>query len=217
MNLSTRDGGLPPDNVVQDEDAILADSARLIDRYHQPGAHAMVQIALAPCSPFSVTTSLMRAPPNCRQRWRAPAHPSRRDPGRSRVLRGDVRLQPARLPGAMRLAATSGPGSPTAFISTHDEIARLAGAGTRVTHCPCSNQILASGHCRVCEMEEAGLAVGLGVDGSASNNASNLMQEVRAAFLLQRARYGVTSVAPAMRCAGRQRGRRPASAAPNSG
>src|SRR5271155_5215463 len=60
MNLSTRDGGLPPDNIVQDEDAILADSARLIDRYHQPGAHAMVQIALAPCSPFSVTTSLMR-------------------------------------------------------------------------------------------------------------------------------------------------------------
>jgi 8-oxoguanine deaminase len=77
-----------------------------------------------------------------------------------------------------------------------DEIARLAAAGTAVTHCPCSNQILASGHCLVCEMEAAGMSVGLGVDGSASNNASNLMQEVRAAFLLQRGRYGVTRVTP---------------------
>ena len=76
------------------------------------------------------------------------------------------------------------------------DIARLARAGTTVTHCPCSNQILASGHCPVCDMEAAGLRVGLGVDGSASNNASNLMQEVRAAFLLQRGRYGVEAVTP---------------------
>jgi 8-oxoguanine deaminase len=75
-----------------------------------------------------------------------------------------------------------------------DEIARLAKAGTCVTHCPCSNQILASGTCLVCEMEQAGMHVGLGVDGSASNNASNMMQEVRAAFLLQRSRYGVKKV-----------------------
>jgi 8-oxoguanine deaminase len=74
------------------------------------------------------------------------------------------------------------------------EIARLAAAGTCVTHCPCSNQILASGTCLVCEMEAAGMHVGLGVDGSASNNASNLMQEVRAAYLLQRARYGADKV-----------------------
>jgi 8-oxoguanine deaminase len=70
----------------------------------------------------------------------------------------------------------------------------LAKAGTAVTHCPCSNQILASGHCPVCDLEQAGVHVGLGVDGSASNNASNLMQEVRSAFLLQRGRYGVENV-----------------------
>ena len=81
-----------------------------------------------------------------------------------------------------------------AFISTHAEMTRLARAGVAVTHCPCSNQILGSGHCRVCDMEQAGVRVGLGVDGSASNNASNLMQEVRAAFLLQRRRYGVERV-----------------------
>jgi 8-oxoguanine deaminase len=74
------------------------------------------------------------------------------------------------------------------------EIARMAKAGIRVTHCPCSNQILASGTCRVCEMEQAGMQIGLGVDGSASNNGSNLMQEVRAAFLLQRSQYGVGKV-----------------------
>jgi 8-oxoguanine deaminase len=74
------------------------------------------------------------------------------------------------------------------------EVARLARAGTSVTHCPCSNQILASGTCPVCDMEQAGVAVGLGVDGSTSNNAFNLMQEVRATFLLQRGRYGAERV-----------------------
>ena len=75
-----------------------------------------------------------------------------------------------------------------------DEFKRLARAGTAVTHCACSNQVLASGTCPVCELEEAGVAVGLGVDGSASNDSSNLMQEVRAAFLLQRGRYGIRKV-----------------------
>jgi 8-oxoguanine deaminase len=75
-----------------------------------------------------------------------------------------------------------------------DEIKRLARAGTTISHCPCSNQTLASGTCPVCAMEDAGVRVGIGVDGSASNDASNLMQEVRAAFLLQRSRYGVTKV-----------------------
>jgi 8-oxoguanine deaminase len=71
---------------------------------------------------------------------------------------------------------------------------RLGEAGTAISHCACSNQILASGCCPVCDMEAAGVKIGLGVDGSASNDASNLMQEVRAAFLLQRARYGVGKV-----------------------
>jgi 8-oxoguanine deaminase len=77
---------------------------------------------------------------------------------------------------------------------TPAEMARLARAGMAVTHCPCSNQVLASGSCPVCELERAGVRVGLGVDGSASNDSSNLMQEVRAAFLLQRGRFGVARV-----------------------
>jgi 8-oxoguanine deaminase len=179
---------------VQDEDTILADSERLIARYHDASAEAMVQVALAPCSPFSVTSSLMKA---------------------TAVLAGrtGVRLH-------THLAETADEEAfclakfgcrPLDYLEQcgwlHDrtwlahgihfdagEIARLAGAGTCVTHCPCSNQILASGTCLVCEMEQAGVSVGLGVDGSASNNSSNLMQEVRAAFLLQRSRYGVEKV-----------------------
>jgi len=196
MNRSQRDGGLPPDSVVQDEDTILADSARLIDRYHQPGPHAMVQIALAPCSPFSVSTSLMRRTAEL---------------AASRGVRLHTHL--AETHDEARFCEAMHGCSPLDYLERcgwlHDrtwlahgihfsgaEIARLAAAGTSVTHCPCSNQILASGHCPLCEMEAAGVAVGLGVDGSASNNASNLMQEVRAAFLLQRGRYGVAQVTP---------------------
>ncbi len=196
MNLSVRDGGLPPDSVVQDEDTILDDCARLIDRYHQPNPHAMVQIALAPCSPFSVTTSLMRRTAELAE---------------ARGVRLHTHLAETRDESAF--CAEKFGCSPLDYLEqcgwlhertwlahgihfSADDIGRLARAGTTVTHCPCSNQILASGHCPVCEMEAAGMAIGLGVDGSASNNASNLMQEVRAAFLLQRGRYGVTRVTP---------------------
>ena len=109
MNLSQRDGGLPPDSVVQDEDTILADSERVVARYHQAGDGAMVQIALAPCSPFSVTTSLMRSTaPAGAAAQRAAAHPSRRDRGREPLLPADPQLPAARLSGGLRLAQRSG-------------------------------------------------------------------------------------------------------------
>ena len=194
MNLSQRDGGLPPDSVVQDEDVILIDSERLIGRYHDAAPGAMLQVALAPCSPFSVTTSLL---------------------SKTAILAAaaDVRLH-------THLAETADENAfcqekfgcrpldyleQCGWLTDHtwlahgvhfdcSEIRRLASSGTAVTHCPCSNQILASGTCPACEMERAGVAVGLGVDGSASNNASNLMQELRVAFMLQRANYGVEQV-----------------------
>jgi 8-oxoguanine deaminase len=194
MNRSQRDGGLPPDTVVQDEDTILADSERLIARYHQSGPDALVRVALAPCSPFSVTTSLMRASAEL-------------------AARHNVRLHThlAETADEDRFCQETHGCRPLDYLEQcgwlHDkvwlahgvhfdagEMARLAHAGVSVTHCPCSNQILASGHCPVRDLEQAGVRVGLGVDGSASNNASNLMQEVRAAFLLQRGRYGVERV-----------------------
>ncbi|HVY17776.1 MAG TPA: 8-oxoguanine deaminase [Rhodopila sp.] len=194
MNLSQRDGGLPPDSVVQDEDRILADSERVIGAFHDPSPDAMVQIALAPCSPFSVTTSLMRATAGLAARHgvRLHTHLAETIDEESFCLEtfGCRPLDYLEQTGWLHDRTWLAHG----IHFDAGEIARLAAAGTCVTHCPCSNQILASGTCLVCEMEAAGMQVGLGVDGSASNNASNLMQEVRAAYLLQRAHYGVETV-----------------------
>lgn len=194
MNLSERDGGLPPDSVVQDEDTILADSQRLVDRYHERGDAAMTQVALAPCSPFSVTTSLMKS---------------------TAALAGklDVRLHThlaetedenkfcEQLYGVRPLDYLEDCGwlNSRTWLAhgvhfSADEMPRLAKGGVSISHCACSNQTLGSGACPVCDLEAAGVSIGLGVDGSASNDESNLMQEVRAAFLLQRGRYGVLKV-----------------------
>ena len=194
MNRSQRDGGLPPDSVVQDEDTILADSERVVAKHHQRGEDAMVQIALAPCSPFSVTTSLMRATAELAGKLDVRLHThlaESEDENRFCEATHGCRpldyLEQCGWLGARTWLAHG-------IFFNASEMKRLGKAGTTISHCACSNQILASGCCSVCEMEAAGVGVGLGVDGSASNDASNLMQEVRAAFLLQRARYGVGKV-----------------------
>jgi 8-oxoguanine deaminase len=194
MNLSQRDGGLPPDSVVQDEDTILADSERLVARHHQNGDGAMVQIALAPCSPFSVTTALMRATAELARRLDVRLHTHLAETeDENRYCMEVYKCRPLDyLEDCGWLGDRTWLAHGVHFNA--DEIRRLSRAGTAIAHCACSNQTLASGACPVCAMEEAGVGVGLGVDGSASNDASNLMQEVRAAFLVQRARYGVGKV-----------------------
>ena len=194
MDLSQRDGGLPPDSVVQDADTILADSERLIDRLHDPAPHAMLQVALAPCSPFSVTTRLMRETAALAERRGVLLHThlaeTEDEAAFCQARFGCSPLDYLEQCGWMR------PGTWLAHGIHFDdaEIARLGQARVGVTHCPCSNQLLASGTCRVCAMEAAGVPVGLGVDGSASNDGSNLMAEVRAAFLLQRGVNGIEAV-----------------------
>jgi 8-oxoguanine deaminase len=194
MNRSQRDGGLPPDSVVQDEDTILADSERVVAKHHERGEDAMVQIALAPCSPFSVTTSLMRATAALADKLDVRLHThlaESEDENRfCEATHGCRPLDYLEQCGWLNARTWLAHGI---FFNT-GEMRRLGKAGTSISHCACSNQILASGCCPVCEMEEAGVGIGLGVDGSTSNDESNLMQEVRAAFLLQRARYGVTRV-----------------------
>jgi 8-oxoguanine deaminase len=194
MNRSQRDGGLPPDSVVQDEDTILADSARVVAKHHQRGQDAMVQIALAPCSPFSVTTSLMRATADLADKLDVRLHThlaETEDENKfCEQIHGCRPLDYLEQCGWLNARTWLAHG----IFFNPSEMKRLGKAGTTISHCACSNQILASGCCPVCEMEEAGVGIGLGVDGSASNDGSNLMQEVRAAFLLQRARYGVGQV-----------------------
>src|SRR6202451_2270125 len=194
MNLSQRDGGLPPDSVVQDEDTILADSERVVARYHDAGEGASVQIALAPCSPFSVTTSLMRSTADLAARLNVRMHTHLAETE-------DENRYCQEAHNCRRLASLENCGwlNDRVWLAhgihfDAAEMKRLARAGTTISHCPCSNQTLASGTCPVCAMEEAGVKIGIGVDGSASNDGSNLMQEVRAAFLLQRSRYGVKAV-----------------------
>jgi len=154
----------------------------------------MVQIALAPCSPFSVTTSLMRATADLAARLDVRLHTHLAETEDENKFCEQIHgcrpldyLEQCRWLNARTWLAHG-------IFFNAAEMKRLGKAGTTISHCACSNQILASGCCPVCEMEEAGVGIGLGVDGSASNDESNLMQEVRAAFLLQRARYGVGRV-----------------------
>jgi 8-oxoguanine deaminase len=194
MNLSQRDGGLPPESVVQDEETILADSERLIKAFHETGEGAMCQIALAPCSPFSVTTTLMRSTAALAAKHGVRLHTHLAETEDENLFCQEIyKCRP------LDYLEECGWLHDRTWLAhgihfSEGEIKRLAEAGTSVSHCACSNQILASGFCPVCDLEAVGVRVGLGVDGSASNDGSNLIQEVRAAFLLQRSRYGVARV-----------------------
>lgn len=194
MDLSQRDGGLPPDSVVQDAATILADSERLITQLHDPADGAMLQIALAPCSPFSVTTALMRDTADLAARHGVRLHTHLAETADEAAFCQDrfgcTPVDYLEDCGWLRPGTWLAHG----IHFSDEEMGRLARARVGVTHCPCSNQLLASGTCRVCQLEASGVAVGLGVDGSASNDASNLMQEVRAAMLLQRNANGIEAV-----------------------
>ena len=154
----------------------------------------MVQIALAPCSPFSVTTSLMNATAALAERLDVRLHThlaETEDENKfCQQMHGCRPLDYLEQRGWLNARTWLAHG----IHFNPEEIRRLGKAKTSISHCACSNQLLASGCCPVCDMEAVGVGIGLGVDGSASNDESNLMQEVRAAFLLQRARYGVGRV-----------------------
>lgn len=194
MNLSVEDGGLPPVSVVQDADTILADSERVIDGFHDPGEGAFVQIALAPCSPFSVSPEIMRETARLAADRGVALH----------THLGETEDENAfceRRFGCRPLDYLEEVGwlSDRAWLAhgihfAPAEIERLGRAGTGVAHCPGSNMVLASGLCPAVDLEAAGVPVGLGVDGSASEDASNLVQEVRQALQVQRLRYGAARV-----------------------
>lgn len=192
MNLSVKDGGLPPDSVVQDEDTILADCERVIGKYHERGEGAMIQIALAPCSPFSVTRSLMCACGELAARHDCRLHTHLAEThDEDAFCRQAFGMSPVEY-----LEDTGWLGNRTWLAHgihfSGAEIARLGAHGVGVSHCPTSNMVLASGQCRTRELEKAGAAVGLGVDGSASNDSSNLMEGVRHALMINRLTYDAT-------------------------
>ncbi len=186
MSLGESSGGLPPDVVIQDEAEILADSERLIAALHDSSAHAMCQIALAPCSPFSVTPDLMRETAALAAREDVLLHTHLAETeDETEFCLATFGQRPVALLADLDWI------NPRAWFAhgihfDDSEVAALGAAGCGVSHCPSSNMVLSSGICKVRALEAAGVRVGLGVDGSASNDHSNLIQEVRQAFLLQR-------------------------------
>ncbi len=194
MSLGEDDGGLPPQSTVQDEETILADSERLIRQYHQSEAGAMSRVALAPCSPFSVSESLMRASAELAQKHDVRLHTHLAETH-------DETAFCIRMFGLRPLDYLEKVGwlSDRVWLAhgihfNDDEIRRLGAAGTGIGHCPSSNMLLASGLCPTLDLERAGSPVGLGVDGSASNDGSNMIQEVRQAFLLGRLKYDASEI-----------------------
>lgn len=194
MSVGRDDGGLPPQSVVQDETTILDESARLIEAYHQRGEGAMVSIALAPCSPFSVSRELMQESARLAEARDVRLHTHLAETE-------DETAYCLRLFGMRPLDYLEATGwlSDRTWLAhgihfDDDEVARLGAAGTGIAHCPSSNMVLGSGMCRTLELEAAGCPVGLAVDGSASNDHSNLAEEMRQALLLGRLRYSPSRV-----------------------
>lgn len=190
MSVGRAKGGLPPDSVVEDEAAILADSQRLIEQYHDDSRHAMLRIVLAPCSPFSVSRDLMRESAVLARHYGVSLHThlaeNDNDVAYSREAFG---LTPAQY--AEDLGWVGHDVWHAHCVKLDEEgIALFARTGTGVAHCPCSNMRLASGIAPVRAMRDAGVPVGLGVDGSASNDGAHMLGEVRQAMLLQRVGYG---------------------------
>ena len=194
MSVGQSQGGLPPDSVVQQEDAILADCERLIGKYHDPAPGSMLRMALAPCSPFSVSPELMRETAALAQRHHVRLHThlaETRDEETYCLERFSKRpldlLQDVGWLGDSTWLAHG-------IHFNRREVARLGQAGCGIAHCPSSNMRLGSGIAPVLGLRRAGCAVGLGVDGSASNDSSHMLAEVRQALLLTRLAQGAAAI-----------------------
>jgi len=192
MSLGQSQGGLPPDSVVDTEANILRDSQRLIEQYHDPKPGAFVQIVLAPCSPFSVTGDLMKQSAALARQYGVHLHThlaETEDEEQFCLQKFGYRPVPY-------MESVDWVGEDVWFAHAvyvnGEEIKTFAKCGCGVAHCPSSNMRLASGIAPVREYLAAGVKVGLGVDGSASNDSSHLLAEARQAMLLARLKEGIT-------------------------
>jgi len=194
MDLGQRDGGLPPDHVVEDRDAILAATQDAIDRHHDPTAGAMVRVGVAPCSPFSVTRELMVEAAELARRNRVRLHTHLAETtDEDDFCRDRFGCSPAQYMAELGWLGPDVWFAHAVHLSDRD-IKSFGATGTGVAHCPSSNARLGTGIARSRDLRDAGVAVGLGVDGAASNEASSLLEEVRHAVLFGRARGGPTAL-----------------------
>lgn len=190
MSLGESQGGLPPDSIVQSADVILRDSERVIDAFHDPEPGAMLQVALAPCSPFSVSAELMLDTAALAERKNVLLHTHLAETeDENRFCIEKYGLRPLDyLEQCNWLNERTWLAHGIHFNAT--EIQRLGDANVGIAHCPSSNMLLGSGICPSVDLIKAGCRFGLAVDGSASNDSSNMIQEARQALLQQRLRYG---------------------------
>ena len=194
MSVGESQGGLPPDRVVESEPAILKETQALIERWHNPGRFAMQRIVVAPCSPFSVSRELMRDSAVLARSFGTAhgvslhTHLAENDNDIA-YTREKFGCTPAEYAESL---GWTGPDVWCAHCVKLDAqgIALFARSGTGVAHCPCSNMRLASGIAPIRAMRDAGVTVGIGVDGAASNDAGHMLGEVRMAMLLQRVAHG---------------------------
>ena len=190
MDLGQSKGGLPPDNVVEDIDAILAATEAAIDTHHDPSFGSMLRIGVAPCSPFSVTGDLLRQTAELSRRKGVRMHTHLCE-----TLDEEEYCQQHFGCTPVEYMESVGWLGPDVWLAhsvwlTDESIASLARTGTSVAHCPTSNARLGSGIARARDLRDAGVAVGLGVDGAASNEACALLEEARHALLFARAKDG---------------------------
>lgn len=186
MSLGESDGGLPPDSIVEDEDSILQDSQGVVEAHHDPQPGAMTRVVLAPCSPFSVTGDLMSRTAELARHLgvRLHTHLAETDDEEQFCL-DHFGMRPVEYMESLEWMGSDVWYAHAVHVGD-DEVDRMATSGTGVAHCPTSNMRLASGLAPVSRYLTAGVAVGLGVDGSSSNDSSNLMAEMRQALLLNR-------------------------------
>ncbi|GGC88556.1 8-oxoguanine deaminase [Chelatococcus reniformis] len=191
MSRGESNGGLPPDDCVEDEAFILKDSQRAVETYHDAGRGSMLRIVLAPCSPFSVTPGLLKDTAAMARRYKVGLHTHLCETlDEERYTLGAFSMRPVEW-----METVDWLGDDVWFAHAihvvDDEIRHMARCGCGAAHCPSSNMRLASGIAPIKRYMEAGVKVGIGVDGSASNDASNMMLEVRTAFLLARLKMGL--------------------------
>jgi cytosine/adenosine deaminase-related metal-dependent hydrolase len=188
MSLGESKGGLPPDRVVEEEDSILRDSQRLIEQYHDPNPGAMTQVVLAPCSPFSVTGELMRQSAALARQYGVHLHTHLAETQDEEAFcEQKFGYRPVAYMQHLDWVGEDVWFAHSVHVS-QAEVGVYARSGCGVAHCPTSNMRLASGFAPVFEMLQAGVKVGLGVDGSASNDGSHLLEEARQAMLMARLR-----------------------------
>jgi 8-oxoguanine deaminase len=194
MSLGESEGGLPPNEVVEDEEAILADSRRVIESFHDPEPYSMCRIVIAPCSPFSVTPKLLESSRELAKQYGVHCHTHVAET----LDEEEYCLEQFGRRPVEYLADLGWLGEDVSYAHgvhlTDAEMKLFAETGTGIAHCPTSNMRLGSGIAPVMRLLELGVKVGLAVDGSASNDSSHMLNEARMALLLQRVRHGSSAL-----------------------